>query len=238
MKLIRTWFKNNNIKKQGWFQNNKKEGTHYLFWQSGKNRSVNNFLNGKLHGIQRYYFFTGQLKKQVEYCNGTKSGIMQTYSIEGYLTLQCYFFNNKLQGECFEFDGMTTTIKNYSGGMLNGARRDVRAIGGTWMATDYINNKKSGDSLVFTENGILLQHLRYKNDKLHGECKEYHKGKIYCISNFKEGLKHGDYIIYFPLDFEDKIQAIGRYKNNKLISWQRYDIDGKMIEDKKPIFGV
>ena len=177
-----------------------------------------------------------ELKKQVEYYNGTKNGLLQTYSIEGYLTFQCYFFNNKLHGECLEFDGVTTTISNYSRGMLNGARRRYEASSMTLQISDYLNNKKNGDSLLFTENGVLLQHLKYKDDKLHGECKEYHKGKIHCISNFKDGLQHGDYIIYFLLGFEDKIEARAKYKNNKLISWQKYDFDGKMIDDKSPVF--
>lgn len=230
MNLIRKWFTNDNIKNQGWIQSGKKEGTHYLFWQSGQTRSVNNYLKGKLHGTQKYYFFTGQIKKQIEYCNGTKNGLMTTYNIEGDVTLQCYFFNNKLHGEYYEFDGLTTVRANYTRGMLNGARKAYEASSMTLQTSDYLNNKKNGDSRIFTDDGILLKHLRYKDNKLHGECIEYSHGQIYCVSHFKEGLKHGDYIMYYP---SGKVHIKAKWINNKQIEWKSFDENGKIKPEKK-----
>lgn len=238
MNLIRKWFANDNIKKQGWIQNGKKEGTHYLFWQSGQPRSVNNYLNGKLHGAQKYYYFTGQIKKQVEYFHGIKNGLSETHSIEGELTLQCFYLNNKLHGEYYEFDGLTTVRANYTRGVLNGPRKAFEASSMTLQTTDYQNNQKNGDSLVYTDDGILIKHLRYKDNKLHGECREYHNGLIYCIQNFKDGLKHGDFIIFFQSGLERKIQIMAKYKNNKLVSWKKFDQNGKLLKDQNPIFRV
>lgn len=230
MNLIRKWFQNDNIKKQGWLQAGKKQGTHYLFYQCGQPRSILNYLNGKLHGMQEYYFFTGQLKRRVEYNHGKKNGIMEAYNIEGELFLQCFYLDNKLHGEFYRHSDQQIERANYSRGILNGSRRLYEPMSMILQATDYVNNKKNGDSKVYTDDGILLKHLRYKDNKLHGECVEYSRGQVYCISHFKEGLKDGDFMLFYP---DGKVEVKAKYRNNKPVMWKKFDENGKIKADPK-----
>ena len=233
MNLVRKWFANNNLKQQGWVSNGKKEGTHYLYYQSGFLRSVTNYLNGKLHGVQKYYFFTGEVKQQVEYFHGTMNGQMDRRSIEGEIIFQCFFVDNKREGVCYEAVGADQTWSTYSKGLLNGSRLEIKASNKTCVVTEYRNNRRHGDSKVFTLEGALLQHSRYQEDRLEGDFIEYSKDLIQSKGTFKDGLKHGDFITYYS---DGKIQTKAQYKNNKQIDWKAFDQNGRIIPEKKHAF--
>ena len=230
MNLVRKWFTNNNIKKQGWISNGVKEGTHYLYYQSGQLRSVTNYLNGKLHGVQKYYFFTGQVKNQVEYCNGIKNGLTEKNSIEGDLLFQCFFVDGKMNGTCFEYEDNSFVWSNYFMGQLHGVRWEDNMGTKLLKSTSYVNGKKNGDSKVYAYDGTLLQHFKYKDDKLEGEFIEYSKDLVHSMGHFKDGLKDGEFTTFYP---DGKIHIQSKFKNNKQVEWKSFDENGKVKPEVK-----
>ena len=77
----------------------------------------------------------------------------------------------------------------------------------------YRNNKKNGKSLYWHDNGNQKGELNYKDGKLYGTQKEWHKnGKLHFINTYKDGKKNGLETNYF---FDGQKQNEGKYKDGK-----------------------
>lgn len=87
---------------------------------------------------------------------------------------------------------------------------------------------KDGTYIKRHLNGDLLEESHYFDDKMEGEQKLYSRGKIYSISQFKEGKLEGLYQTFYP---EGELNVEGEYVNNTMHGkWKRYYPSGDLME--------
>jgi antitoxin component YwqK of YwqJK toxin-antitoxin module len=97
---------------------------------------------------------------------------------------------------------------------------DTSKIDGTWLLlrsnnpdsillkVTYLNGLRNGELICRHKNGNLLEHLNYKNGKLHGKQLDYHydSGKIWREQNYTYGRKDGIQTSYYENGQVDDIQ--------------------------------
>lgn len=226
-KLVQEWFKNNNIKKQYWTLRGKISGTLYSFFAHGKPRAVLNYEKGKLHGLQQYFWSNGNIKDTFEYDHGVKHGEVQTFNSAGTIVKQsARFERGKKSGEWLEwYDEQQFGTVNYKNGKLNGAAFLQSHACGTKEEGVFINNKKHGLWITQDSKKNLVRKLNFVDNALHGECIEYNSGQKRAVSNFKDGLRHGDFTMYYP---DGKIEIKAVYRKNRAVQWLQFDSDGNL----------
>ncbi len=79
--------------------------------------------------------------------------------------------------------------------------------------TNYINGKKNGPELTFSERGQIEVLAEYRNDALHGLSANYRNGRTLNETTYLEGVMDGPFAIYD--DSNGKIQRSGYFKNGK-----------------------
>jgi antitoxin component YwqK of YwqJK toxin-antitoxin module len=234
--VFREWYKNGNIKKQYWLLGNKLHGILQSFYLNGRPKAYLNYAHGKLDGSQKYFHQNGEVAKIVEYVNGKKNGECKKYGIE--TAVQCEYLNNKLHGRKIFVDSKNVTDCFYVNGKLNGPWISSNNITGLTEKGNYLNNKKEGtwevEKIVSVNKKSVkvspVQKLNYKNGTLHGECIEYVGGNVRGVSFYKDGLRHGEFTLYYG-DGQIEVKAV--YRNNKVISWNKYGPDG-VLKPSKP----
>lgn len=107
--------------------------------------------------------------------------------------------------------------KNYiikmKDGYINGMVYTFNELGDLIVETPYINGKKEGISKVY-DNNKVVKIIPYKNNKWHGEVREYYRTGSYT-QNYVNGKYEGDMVLY---DTNGKEWARVAYKNNKILS--------------------
>jgi len=224
-KLVREWFSNGNIKKQYWRVRGKIHGNYYSFYKNGKQRSVLSYVKGKLHGVQEYFWYMGKIFKISEYENGLKHGQTRFYDWDGNIFIDFNYVNGKKDGECIDSRFGSVSNLTYSHGRLHGHARVFDRLSNTIEEGIFINNKKNGSWVTEDSKGRPVRRLCFVNNVLDGRCIEYHIGQKRCIGDYKNGLRHGDFLMYYA---DGHIEIKARYRNNKPIEWASFDPDGNL----------
>ncbi|RXJ83198.1 toxin-antitoxin system YwqK family antitoxin, partial [Arcobacter sp. CECT 8985] len=79
---------------------------------------------------------------------------------------------------------------------------------------NYKNDKREGLCSYFYKNGELKRETNYVNDKKDGTLKQFSKGKITSITNYRNGKKYGKFIEYY--ENTNIIKIAKNYKYGKL----------------------
>ncbi|PCJ56964.1 MAG: hypothetical protein COA79_17655 [Planctomycetota bacterium] len=129
----------------------------------------------------------------------------------------------------------------------------------------FVNGKREGEHLCFTDKGIVESKWNWKNGKVHGTCVSYrvdiNDGRLSLVNNYKNGLEHGLQQEYFDnekgnLQFEyycneeiyidsfkmyfpsGRIRVEGMFKDGVAVDeWLLYKDDGSP-PDKVPLIDV
>ena len=150
-------------------------------------------------------------------CFGQDSTFMKYYYPSGELSSEGFFINNLPAGN------WTNYYKN--GQVKSSGFRKGTLLDSTWIFYDL--------------SGCKTLEENYLNNKKHGLIIKYDSlEKIKKISNFKEGLKSGEELIYFSMG-ENKIFKKNYYLKNKMHGFCfEYDLYGNIITIIKYDMGI
>lgn len=194
---------------------------------------IGNFKNNQKDGLwKEYYPTTGTLKMEERYSNGKANGLWKKYAEDGRLALELPFKDGKLDGqEKLYLLWDSTTMKwedyymvlTYKRGKRHGETyieipQEKRVIKG-----HYDNDERSGLWIDSTLQDVYIYHMR--NDKKHGEYKQYQNGILVCEKQYENGLLQGKtkifnkqgentYDVYYKDDYVKAIKnnIVGKYE--------------------------
>lgn len=227
--VIREWYKNGNIKKQYKILRGHIHGSFQSFYINGKPKSDLNYHLGKLDGSQRYFHKNGKLSKEIDYVQGKKTGECKKYGVD--FAIECEYLNNKLHGRKITVNATNVVDAFYVNGKLSGPWSNGSTITGIYEKGYYFKNKKQGiwevlklsSSKKPSKERTPVQTLSYINGILNGKCIEYVGGKIRATCMYKDGLRHGEFVLYYG---DGKIEVKATYRKNKAVVWHKNHPDG------------
>lgn len=87
--------------------------------------------------------------------------------------------------------------ETYDNNVLNGTKTTYYDNGQINEVSYFKNDKKNGDYYLYSLKGVLLQHLQYKEDQLHGTIIYFNgKGEKIAEGTYTDGIKNPDWIYY------------------------------------------
>lgn len=207
------------------------------YYESGNVSSEGYLRDYKPDGYWKNFFEDGTLKSEGNRKNFELDSLWKFYYSDGSIQSEIYFRNDKKNGYQlnYEFYYDKDSIKRY---FL--ASKEL-----------YFNGLREGTSYYYDISGNLQFAINYKNDKRHGDAKEYDKnGTVitlmtyyngYLIDNIKinrtddQGRKQGRWIEFY--ENGNKKRELN-YLNDKLHGFYReYDLGGKIILEQRYING-
>jgi antitoxin component YwqK of YwqJK toxin-antitoxin module len=184
------------------------------FGKDGPLRSQSPHVNNKLHGVHISYSMNGDIRylsKKTIYVNGQKHGLEGYYYLDNsdklFLSSLTTYANGKKEGEqknWIQSNNSGVHLNNvyyYSNDKLNGIRKyySISSSSGKlylWSETSFVNGKKNGEEIKYSETGKVYSKYNYKNGKLHGKCFDYRIVRAanqqpisHCITIYNNGVE-------------------------------------------------
>ncbi len=189
----------------------------------------------KKSGNEKIYFSDEQLKAEGKVKNGKMTGQWSFYSREeGKTFLKCKgnFTNGMKNGKFIVYfpNGRTKQITHYRKGMLNGPVTKFSQRGIPLYQIFYKNNKKHGIYREYFPDGKPKEFSKYKNGIKDGPENKYSpNGKRISMGKYTNGKKNG----LWKYKYENgRLKAKGYFKDDKKVSkWKYYDRENKIIEN-------
>jgi antitoxin component YwqK of YwqJK toxin-antitoxin module len=143
--LCKYYHENGKIKSEKTFKNDVLNGSYKTFYDNGKRDSEGFYKDDKAQGLFIQYDENGNKKQETNFVNGIVDGLMKLYYGNGKIDKQFIMKNGKAHGES----------KHYfeSGVLKLSCTYDTLA-----------KEKITGDTKLFDENGLLLEHSYYNLD--------------------------------------------------------------------------
>ena len=96
-------------------------------------------------------------------------------------------------------EGGRRLVVNMSNGVLNGNFTEYYANGNQYTTGRYVNGKKEGEWLVYSENGKLWKRYQYANDELNGRYYSYYgkTGSQETVGQYQNGKMTGTWMEYY-----------------------------------------
>jgi antitoxin component YwqK of YwqJK toxin-antitoxin module len=139
-----------------------------------------NFVNGKKNGITKFVNEEGVILSEIEYQADIINGSVKQYYVTGNV-MAIIAYKNGIQ------DGKFTTF--YENGLIQ-------------FEVNYVKGEFDGPFVTYDEFGDKLSEISYKNGKKQGKSVTYYPkhngGGPSEISNYENGLLHGDRISLYP----------------------------------------
>jgi uncharacterized protein len=243
-----TWYtKQGNRDIQGNFSEGKQDGKWTYWYPTGELSYTAAYKQDKKEGVWTYYYKNGVKFKEGSFLNDEKNGKWETFYENGVLLMYGDYLDGKEEGEWFNFWD-NAVIKNkatFKKGTLNGnwyshfPNGDLKLMGkykngdktGKW--TEYFEGNKPKDVLTYkvikhkskVKYGPMKGRVSYESVK-HGQSISYSSKDFKKTEegNFKNGLKDGEWIAYFP----------GGKMPANITSYKKGELDGTMKEfDRK-----
>ncbi|WP_027720179.1 toxin-antitoxin system YwqK family antitoxin [Maridesulfovibrio zosterae] len=195
--------------------------------------------DGKPHGTGHMFNSEGRIVQQMEYQHGVVEGEVRRFDEDGHLVQVSNMQNGKLNGELRTFEHQRPHIlMNYVNNEPNGIMQVWHPNGQLAAKTTLLHGKQEGESLVYGEQGELMQRLNYQNGMLHGSAEQlFSSGTIREKTHWVEGLKHGESLTFSESgELERQVQyEKGNVLSQKLIdelstkkkSWHQAIFGGK-----------
>jgi len=192
----KTFYESGKLLMSGQFILGKEEGEWLNFWDNGKLKNKSTFRKGELHGDWYSYFKNGKLTLMGQYKNGLKSGPWisnfengKTKDVITYKVIKVKTGSRR--------SSMTRRVDLQSqehGYCVSFSSKDYAKT----EEGKYKNGKKHGTWTAYHPGGrIPAVVTQYKNGTLHGIMRQFSKrGKVLQEMAFKEGMKHGLFVVY------------------------------------------
>jgi len=197
----------------GGFKNNRLTDSVKSFFPSGRVQIAGSFVNGKPDGTVKEYFPNGKIKKEMAYKNSKPNGFAKTY-----------YENGVLESEANYADGFITQyFKSY----YQNAEKELVYL--------LPEKNKPGDFMFYDSLGHLLLEGHFLAGRLHGDNIGYYEdGKIQHRYRYKNGLKTGRNLEYYPsqqVKLEEKItnaaSSLKSFSENGTPIFEKFYKEGK-----------
>lgn len=120
------------------------------------------------------FYYNGDLHSYREYVDGELHGLVFTCDTDGKITMVANFAHGVAHGRYTVWSNYykLVTDVHYHHGVTNGEVTTRRVKDNQLMSIEpYIDGRRHGRSLIYTDGGIISHMRTYKNDKLHGLSK-------------------------------------------------------------------
>jgi len=207
---------------------NKPDGPHQEFYDSGELKKEGQYKNNKRIGEWRQYHKNGQVSKAYSYNNGKYNKEQISYFENGIVS-------NKTKLE----DGNFVHFGYYKSGKLSYKRQDKSGYfksyyesGAKEIEANYFESDLVGEWKKFYENGKLEWLVTYKDGYRNGIYKKYDEnGNLKLEGSNSKGKVNGEEKRYLP---GNQLEWKGNYSKGVLKgTWTKYDQKGKKIEKIK-----
>ena len=204
-----TFYGNGNIREEGNYRDDKKDGYFKNYSENGDLISVTKYIQDirqvdaeevtKLD-IRGEYYPDGKIKAMATYRNGVPEGVRREYDLEGQIIRSMIYRNGIVTGEGIVLED----------GTREGHWKEFYPEGSLRSEGEYKENKPVGEWKYYYANGKLEQSGKYSNSgKISGIWKWYYdNGQLKMEENYIAGLKDGTHIEY---DENGKIIENGEY---------------------------
>jgi antitoxin component YwqK of YwqJK toxin-antitoxin module len=144
---------------------------------NGKIKHEGNYINDKSEGIHKYYFDTGIIESEENLSQDERNGLCKYYHPNGKIKQEGNYINEKSDGLFkYYFDnGGIEAIENFKQDERNGICKYYYPNGKLTQEGNYINGKSDGIFRFYFETGILQTEQNKKNGKSHGIIKTYYE---------------------------------------------------------------
>jgi antitoxin component YwqK of YwqJK toxin-antitoxin module len=163
------------IKRSRHYDDGQLDGLCAEYYESGQEKSLENWQLGKSEGAHKGFYEDGSLKYEFNFKNGEKHGPRVWY---------------------FE-DGQVSVSENYKDGKKHGTFINYAHDGSTQFEENYKDGQRHGASKTFFPNGNLEHVQNHKNGVQDGEwISYYHNGNEKVFGVFKDGEETGERVWY------------------------------------------
>lgn len=228
------YFENGELGELGSHQNNEKDGEWKWYFKDGALKATGNYENGKPIGLRKWYYNHGDVYCTGQYNQGRRNGEWKWYSAGNELRTAINFNNDTViaytildkKGEIIlknSDTGETKIIFEESFSYLSvfGLRIEdtdgyqIHLTDAELYISKYKNNKREGESKVYSSTGRLIAINNYKKDKLHGKFQKFNDDEtLKSLQSYKNGKMTGIYKGYYD---NGHIEYIRKYKEHKRI---------------------
>lgn len=150
----------------------KKEGKMTRWFTGQKVEAESYYKNDLLDGTERIYNRQGELITEIHYKKGKKNGYYTSWHSRNVLKEKGAFYNDLFDGEWHYFDKRGFPVGEASFDKGNGTLIAYDEKGNLMKITHYVQNKKEGDEIEFTNKGDTIKKTTYQQDRITA-IKEY-----------------------------------------------------------------
>lgn len=176
----RSYYKNNQLKKDITWENDYKIGDYLEFYENGDTLKKCHYEDGTIHGEYKEWHANNSLKEISYYNYDDKTGIEKKYYSNGKRKSEISFKEDERNGLCKFW------------------REDDGSI---YEESYWINDRKDGEKIKYYRNGKKGEISNWKNGKKHGEYKQYSSigddgENIQIEGEYKNDIKVGNFKYY------------------------------------------
>ncbi|MES2798381.1 MAG: hypothetical protein V4638_00065 [Bacteroidota bacterium] len=192
----KTWYENGNLLMNGDYLNGKEQGKWDNYWENGTLKNTTTFKNGNMSGDWLSYYPSGKLKLTGVYKDNFKTGKWINYfengNVKDEVTYKIFSEKSKV-----DYGFMKKRVRKESkehGLAVYYSDKDYRKT----EEGKFVNGSKDGLWTAYYPGGkYAAVTSTYANGELNGTMKNYdRRGKLLQEIEYKDGLKHGKFIIY------------------------------------------
>jgi antitoxin component YwqK of YwqJK toxin-antitoxin module len=232
-----SYYKTGVLNRKENYKNGLLDGTLFLYYSTPIDsipilKSITNFTNGIINGVHKIWNRNGGLLLECEY----KNALMINKYIEYYDPADIILNDGLLSDEEEENENRNENrsikmleIDFNEFGVINGLLKKYSDRGLLLLEIEYKNGEKNGFHKIYHKRiGTLFIEKHYSNGLLNGSYKKYLKNnKCILSTNFKDGKLHSEFIKYTPFLSADKMYIKCNYNNGYLDGeYIIYNLDG------------
>ncbi|MFP8489491.1 toxin-antitoxin system YwqK family antitoxin [Gracilimonas sp. Q87] len=213
---------NTQLKKEGEFEDGFKIGEWKTYYDNGQILSVGSYLDGMEEGVWKSFYRDGSIESEIMYKGGTRDGTYKKYHQNGVVNVDVRFSDGLYDSRYVELTSSQDTILtvDFREGSFNGRfvvdislynsegeGSELFDLISTSVGTFYsVSFKKLSSHNLFEDGNFFLFEDDissvsgfYKNGERDGRWVVKSVGKKSLELEYKNGVKDGELIKYFPL---------------------------------------
>lgn len=187
-----------NILKKLKYSNGLAEGEFIEYYKDGQIKYKGGYKKGKFDGVINEYYEKGEIKKRINYSNGLRNGLHEEYSAQGALLKRLNFINDKEDGEIIINYPDGKLQKKYTAieGLKNGVYQEYDKFGEKSLEVTYNHGKKQGNETLY-EKGRIISETHYINGKKDGKYIYYSElDLVEVMGDYKDNKRVGKWFSY------------------------------------------
>jgi len=235
----------------GFFHEDKQDSIWHYYFPTGELSYIAHFKDGLKSGEWSYFYPNGANYRKGNYRNDERDGNWQTWYEDGVLLMNGNYTHGLEQGTWYNYweNGALKNKAAFKDGLMNGpwisyTPESVMSLSGkykkgfkvgTWES--YYNNgrlKEKANYKIFTEQNVTsdmaIMGLKETVSDYHGKFEAYSQKdfSLKCEGKYYKGMKHGQWIDYYPGGVVPTI--ISEYRYGKLDGvFKQLDPRGRLV---------